>query len=85
MQLRIIMYNCFYSDVDECNNGTHNCFQICTNTNGSFTCGCKNGYQLDPDEVTCNGMYKICTYIQHTLYVYIIIITVTNMHVYNYT
>ena len=61
MQLRIIMY---YSDIDECNNGTHNCSQICTKTNGSFTCGCKNGYQLDTDEVTCNGMYKIYTYIQ---------------------
>ena len=64
MQLRIIMYNRFYSDIDECNNGTHNCSQICTNTNGSFTCGCKNGYQLDTDEVTCNGMYKTYTYIQ---------------------
>ena len=64
MQLRIIMYNRFYSDIDECNNETHNCSQICTNTNGSFTCGCRNGYQLDTDVVTCNGMYKTYTYIQ---------------------
>ena len=49
------MYICFFSDIDECNNGTHNCSQICTNTNGSFTCGCDNGYLLDLDEVTCNG------------------------------
>ena len=50
------MYIFFFSDIDECNNGTHNCSQICTNTNGSFTCGCNNGYLLNIDEVTCNGM-----------------------------
>ena len=60
----MIMYICFYSDIDECNNGTHNCSQMCTNTNGSFTCGCNNGYLLDLDEVTCNGMYKMCIYMQ---------------------
>ena len=48
------------SDTDECSDGTHNCSQICTNTNGSFTCGCINGYLLDLDEVTCKGMYRMC-------------------------
>ena len=67
------MYISFYSDIDECNNGTHNCSQICTNTNGSFNCGCKNGYHLHLDEVTCNGMYKMWIYIQ--LYSYLIIIS----------
>ena len=47
----------FHSDIDECSDGTHNCSQTCTNTNGSFTCGCNNGYLLDVDEFTCNGMY----------------------------
>ena len=80
------MYISFYSDIDECNNGTHNCSQMCTNTNGSFTCGCKNGYQLDPDEVTCNGMYKMYTKYVHTysytLYLYIIkIIIQTCMYI----
>ena len=58
------MYICLYSDIDECSEGTHNCSQTCTNTNGSFTCGCNNCYLLDLDEVTCNGMYKMCIYIQ---------------------
>ena len=53
----------YFTDIDECSDGTDSCSQVCTNTNGSFTCGCKNGYQLDTDEVTCNGMYKIYTYI----------------------
>ena len=79
------MYICFYSDTDECSDGTHNCSQTCTNTNGSFTCGCNNGYLIDLDEATCNGMYKMCIYIQ--LYINIvIIIIITNIQtcMYNY-
>ena len=45
-----------YPDIDECSDGTHNCSQTCNNTEGGFTCGCNNGYLLDSDEVTCNGM-----------------------------
>ena len=45
-------------DIDECSDGTHNCTQTCTNTVGSFTCGCSSGYELDVDGTTCNGMYK---------------------------
>ena len=58
------MYICCCSDTDECSNGTHNCSHICTNTNGSYMCGCNDGYYLDFDNVTCNGMYKMCVYIQ---------------------
>ena len=58
------MYICFSSDTNECSDGTHNCSQICTNTNGSYTCGCNDGYHIDFDNVTCNGMYKMCIYIQ---------------------
>ena len=43
----------FQLDIDACN-GTHNCSQICTKTNGSFICD--SGYLLDIDGVTCNGM-----------------------------
>ena len=63
------MYICFYSDTDDCTDGTHNCSQICTNTNGSFTCGCFNGYELDYDNVTCNGMCKMCIYMYIQLYI----------------
>ena len=31
---------------------------MCTNTDGSFSCECYNGYLLDTDGTTCNGMYK---------------------------
>ncbi|KAI8511658.1 complement activation, classical pathway [Branchiostoma belcheri] len=37
------------TDVDECGDGSHNCapHATCTNTPGSFTCGCKPGYSGD--------------------------------------
>ena len=46
-------------DIDECSDGTHDCSQTCINTVGSFTCGCGNGYLLDTDKFTCNGMHKL--------------------------
>ena len=47
----------FQLDIEECSNLTHNCSQICTNTNGSFICECNIGFLLDIDGSTCNGMY----------------------------
>ena len=47
----------FNADIDECSEDTDNCNQTCTNTEGSFTCVCDDGYILDSDETTCNGMY----------------------------
>ena len=32
------------------------CNQICTNTNGSFSCECFDGYQLSDDFMTCVAM-----------------------------
>ena len=55
-------------DIDECTNNTHNCTQTCTNTDGSFTCGCNSGYVLDSDGVTCNGLYR--NYTLYICYVY---------------
>ena len=52
------MYIIFDTDIDECSKNTDNCSQICTNTDGNFTCGCYNGYLLDTDGTTCNGMYR---------------------------
>ena len=44
------------SDIDECSDVTHNCSQICINTEGGFNCECNNGSLLDTDGVTCDGM-----------------------------
>ena len=43
------------TDVDECLEGTSGCSQECTNTVGSFTCSCFDGYLLDEDGKTCKG------------------------------
>ena len=55
----ILLYIHFiYSDIDECSEGTDVCTQTCTNTIGSFICGCNNGYLLDDDGFTCLGKQK---------------------------
>ena len=47
-------------DIDECPDVKHNCSQICAiRRGGVLICGCNEGYELDIDGVTCNGMqYK---------------------------
>ena len=47
----------YISDIDECTEDA--CDHNCTNTDGSFTCSCNNGYELDDNGRSCNGMY-IC-------------------------
>ena len=54
----IIYYYIFFDiDIDECSE-VDSCSQMCTNTDGNFTCGCNIGYLLDTDGTTCNGMYR---------------------------
>ncbi|CAH2090680.1 unnamed protein product [Euphydryas editha] len=33
-------------DVDECASGANRCAQLCTNLNGSYSCSCREGFQL---------------------------------------
>ena len=42
-------------DVDECANNNGGCSQMCMNSDGSFKCECRSGYQLDRNGITCNG------------------------------
>ena len=44
-------------DIHECRNKTDNCHHTCTNTKGSFVCGCYSGFHLHDDHTTCIGMY----------------------------
>ena len=43
-------------DIDECTLGTDNCQQMCSNTGGSFSCDCFDGYTLADDQTSCTGM-----------------------------
>ena len=57
------------TDINECTNGTHACYSDdhCTNTNGSYTCSCPQGYKLGSDGHSCNGTkqsYDITWYLK---------------------
>ena len=48
----------FFSDIDECTEDEP-CDHICTDTVGSFTCSCRDGFELDENGRDCNGK-KLC-------------------------
>ena len=57
------------ADVDECDEGTDSCAQICTNTIGSYDCSCNVGYRIASDNHMCDG--KVPTFPNHSItYVY---------------
>ena len=45
----------FSPDIDECSTNSHSCdvYAMCTNTVGSYACGCKAGFT--GDGFTCTG------------------------------
>ena len=47
----------FNIETDECAASPSPCQHVCTNTVGSFQCSCNNGYLIDSDETSCNGMF----------------------------
>ena len=44
-----------FTDINECNEGTDICEQVCNNTIGSYLCECHIGYQLDANAINCSG------------------------------
>ena len=44
-----------YSDINECATSNGGCETTCTNTDGSFTCSCDSGFQLNGDGLSCDG------------------------------
>ncbi|MBN3316927.1 C1RL protein, partial [Atractosteus spatula] len=48
-------------DIDECSVEADKgqvCHHVCNNTLGGFLCSCHHGYQLQPDNSTCQRMYE---------------------------
>ena len=56
--MRSVLYSLLYlfSDYDECTGNNGGCDQTCSNTVGSFFCSCGDGYMLDVDMTSCNGI-----------------------------
>ncbi len=56
-------------DVDEClvNNG--GCAGTCSNSDGSFMCGCSSGYTVGSDGLNCEGIATCMSwvYVLHNL------------------
>ena len=57
----IIVYYIYflYLEIDECATSTDDCEHDCVNTEGSFYCICDDGYRLNADNATCDGMSLI--------------------------
>ena len=50
---------CVVTDIDECTANAHDCHldATCSNTDGSFTCSCNQGYSGDGKQ--CDGMFGV--------------------------
>ena len=46
-------------DIDECALGISHCEQLCSNTDGSYECGCWIGYEWNYETQSCDGEW-IC-------------------------
>ena len=52
----MILYFILISDIDECLSYNGGCTQLCMNTPGSRECSCSEGYILQLDGITCQGI-----------------------------
>ena len=54
-------HSTLYLDTDECSsgNGLSPCQQTCTNTIGSYNCGCISGYALQSNGYNCSGKHVL--------------------------
>ena len=59
----VVLSTCFslsLSDFNECRTLVEHCEQICTNTDGSFTCSCQTGFRSDGPFCSRENNFIIC-------------------------
>ena len=44
-----------FIDINECNSNNAGCDHTCENTDGTYVCSCKAGYELNNDQHSCEG------------------------------
>ena len=49
-------------DIDECALANGGCAHVCNNTDGSFSCMCDEGFELDEDGQQCIGMNSVAAH-----------------------
>ena len=56
-------------DINECGVNNGGCSELCANTIGSFVCSCQQGFVLQSDGFTCQGIdYSEMTQLHVCLY-----------------
>ncbi len=50
----------YYVDINECSTGNGGCGQVCTNSDGSFSCSCNSGFTLAGDGTSCEQDSSLC-------------------------
>ena len=55
---QIFLHSC--TDINECSTNNGGCAHSCVNTQGSFTCSCRSGFQLASDGRGCDGKALLC-------------------------
>ncbi len=55
----VAMYVLIFADINECLTDNGGCDHICINTEGSFSCSCQNGFELENDQFSCSGKKTI--------------------------
>lgn len=63
-----IFLTLFVADIDECrqSGGPSVCHHRCLNTHGSYTCQCRQGFELQEDGMTCGGKFWCCNVLSST-------------------
>ena len=47
----------YVSDINECTTSNGGCEHICVNGDGSYSCTCDNGYELNNNHKNCSGTF----------------------------